>query len=253
MTDTEPLPTSCEFIEAEVNGTEPAWCVDGRPDLSQPTGIQMLGGSLHPIVLAAIWENRDLDDQIVEDKFNSLGEAGFTQGVHRGDHGGCGFANNMSAIISTAIDRRDEITRRLTHVYETNREQFGAISKSFSRLLVDAFERLESYPPGRLKLTGEPLIAMTEMMGATVQNVRGNHGESVVFVNTKRNTTFDTNAANNQGKQAFNLDLWAAVDQAKALGVSAEFATAASLILYQATEMVLVENRGKSALSVKVN
>lgn len=253
MTDTEPLPTPTEFIEYKLHGGEPAWCVDGRPDFSHPNGAQMLGGSLHPILLSAIWENRDFDDQIVENKFQALGEAGFTQGVHRGDHGGCGFANNMSTILTTAADRRDEITRRLMQVYKSDQEKFGNTSRPFAALLRDTFERIESYQTSRLKLTGEPLIAMTEMMGAVVEHVQGNHNETVVFVNTNRDTTFDTNAANQQGKQAFNLDLWAAVDQATALGVDAEFATAASLILYQATEMVLVENRGKPALPVKIN
>jgi hypothetical protein len=37
------------------------------------------------------------------------------------------------------------------------------------------------------------------------------------------------------------------------LGVGAEFAMAASLILYQATEIILVENNGKRALPIVIH
>ncbi|MBI2029985.1 hypothetical protein HYT02_06205, partial [Candidatus Gottesmanbacteria bacterium] len=92
-----------------------------------------------------------------------------------------------------------------------------------------------------------------ESKKGTIENLNGLHEEQVAFVNLRPNTTLDTNNLNREGKQAFNLDLWAAVEQSKELGVPEDFARDASLILYMATEMVLVEKNGKPALPVQIH
>ncbi len=111
---------------------------------------------------------------------------------------------------------------------------------------------MEQYPAENIKITGETLIHSVEASGGATETVAGEHAEQVAFVNLQPGTTLDTNQLNRQGQQAFNLDLWAAIEQAMALGVDSNFAIGASLILYMATEIMLVESKGKPALPVVV-
>jgi len=69
----------------------------------------------------------------------------------------------------------------------------------------------------------------------------------------KAGTTLDTRSLNRQGTQGFNLDLLEAMRQAKALGIDNDFTLPASLILYLATEIVLVEDKAKVALPVEIH
>lgn len=70
------------------------------------------------------------------------------------------------------------------------------------------------------------------------------------MVNLKEGTTLDVDK--NQDHQVFNLDLWYVLEVAKKLGIDLEKAKLLSLGLYVATEMVLVEEKGKSRLSILV-
>ncbi len=248
-----------DFIELPLSGNETARCVDGRPDYNKGKGPQMLGGSLHPILLSIISEGTNFDEESVNKELSKLREAGFKTGAHRGSHknpesSDCGFADKMPAILQTAVAKKEEITKRLNFVHDNNKEAIGDLGKPFSEIVADAFTKLEAYSPERITLNGEKLLSCVTNTGAIIEDVAGDHAEEAAFVNLKKGVTFDTNQANQQGRQAFNLDLWAVVEQAQRLGVDdTNFIIGASLILYQATEMVLVEDRGKPALPVVIH
>lgn len=248
------------FREVTVSGTEPAWCVDGRADHGKSKGPQMLGGSLHPIILSAVSSGENLSEKTMQSGLAKLKESGFSAGVHRGSHKhpehgtcDCGFADRMPHIIQTAVQRQGEITRRLTDVYLANKKTLAGLDEVMKQNIEGVFAKLAAYTPEKFEMTGETLIQQAEGAGAQVEDVEGDHAEAVAYVNLKKGATLDTNGLNDEGKQAFNLDVWAAVEQSKALGVDEAFATLASLILYVATEMVLVEDKGKPALSVALH
>lgn len=249
-----------DFFELQLTGEEPAWCIDGRPETRISKGPQMPGGSLFPIIISAIYNAEDLNPIRVTAAGKKLQNSGYRLGVHRGEHkkpetkkSDCGLADNLVTIFTTVIDKKAEISQRLTEVYEQNREIFAGLSRPFPELLPAVYEKIAAYPADRLKLSGEDLIATVEGMGAEVQNLEGSHQEKTAFVNVKIKTTLDVLKANQEGKPAFNLDLWAATEQAAALGVDTEFAMTAALIFYQATEMVLVEDKGKPGLAIKIH
>ncbi len=247
-------------MEVAVTGTEPTWCVDGRPDYTKQKGPQMLGAILHPILLSAIEKNTPFNKDFVCTAVHNLQDAGYTPGVHRGSHKhpelgscDCGFADKMLTIIQTALQQKDEIIKRLNVIYNDNEDIIGKFDKTFGEIIQDAFGALERYSTDNLTLTGEALLHTIEDEGATVEDVQGDHGEAIAFVNLRKNTTFDTNKANQEGRQAFNLDLWAVLEEAEKLGVSPLFALGASLILYMATEMVLVEAKGNPPLPIALH
>lgn len=247
------------FYEKPLKGSEPARCVDGRPSPDSPQGPQMLGGSLHPIVLGAIFQSRDLDEKLTAESLKALQEAGIKTGAHRAEGStvqasGCGFADRIKDILEKASTSRDEISRRLETVVNANQEKLvGFPLSSLNELLNSAFSRIEAYSPNKIHLTGEGLVSSAEKSGSKVETVQGDHAEEVAFVNINAGTTLDTHVVNGQGNQGFNLDLMAAVKQSSQLGVPAEFSIPASLILYQATEMVLVEDKGNPPLPVEIH
>ena len=248
-----------DFKEILLSGVEPAWCVDGRCDNTIENGPQMLGGSLHSVVLSAIATNSVFDQEYVDKNLLELHQNGFRLGVHRGSHKhpedgtcDCGFADKLPAIIQKAKDQRVEITRRLMDVYRENGEAIGLSESEFSQVIENAYKSIEEFDLENIQVKGEKLVSIGEGNGAVAENLEGDHGETVCFVNLKENTTLDTIGMNEQGTQAFNLDLWMAMKQSESLGVSKDLAMGGSLILYQATEMVLVEDNGKTALPVVV-
>ena len=95
-------------------------CVDGRPDYSiEDKGPQMLGGSLHPVVLWALEQGKPINQETVNQSLSVLkGEPNnFNLGDHRDTHThdghdacGCGFADRLPDIIKMAQDQRKEIT-----------------------------------------------------------------------------------------------------------------------------------------------
>lgn len=254
--ETEMLPT---FIENPLSGNEPPRCVDGRPSPRSEQGPQMLGGSLHPVVLAAIYDNLPIDSGTVAKEIKNLQEAGVKTGAHRGQHAhgeasDCGFADRLQDILKVAVEKRDEILRRLQLTYQQNRDKLEDYNLPVPEDLIgQAYDKIETYSPDWIKTTGEKLVNRIETSGSTIETVQGDHAETVTFVNIKNGTTMDTLAVNRQHQQGFNLDLLEAVRQAKLLGVGEDFSIPASLILYQATEMVLVEDKGKPALPVQIH
>lgn len=249
------------FLTLSVDNTKQAWCVDGRPDLKSVKGPQMLGASLHPVALKAIYQRLNFNETLITDSFQTLRQTGFALGVHRGSHqhegvSDCGFADRMLEIILKAQNQQAEITSRLLAVYRDNQAVFESqqITESgFSQMLSSAFTSIQQYSTEKIQIKGEALIAKACALGATVANLTGDHQEQVAFVNLKEGVTLNTNNLNRQGQQAFNLDLWMAIKQAEALGVDKSFALASSLILYQATEMVLVEDKSKPKLPIIIH
>jgi len=247
------------FIPTPTNGNQAFRCVDGRPDPSSELGPQMLGGVLHPLALKAIYDNLDFNHELVNKGLNTIEGAGSKTGVHRGAHkseltSDCGFADRIKEIIETAINQRSLITTRLLQIYEANQEKFPNINQDqFSQLVDAAYERISAYDTKRITINGEPLIRHVEGRGSPTELVEGDHKEIIAFVNLRKDTTLDTLELNKRGQQAFNLDLFAATDCAEVLAVPTEFSIPASLIFYMATEMVLVENKGKPALPVEIH
>lgn len=237
-----PIPS---FKELPTQLHKPARCVDGRPDFEKTEkGPQMLGGSLHPYVIKSLYGNGLISELTLQEILDELEQRDFNLGGHRdnrcdGVKCGCGFADRLPDIIRTTQTHRSEITERLSALGITN--------------IDPAYDKVSNYNLDNITVTGENLIKPIESKKGTIENLNGLHEEQVAFVNLRPNTTLDTNNLNREGKQAFNLDLWAAVEQSKELGVPEDFARDASLILYMATEMVLVEKNGKPALPVQIH
>lgn len=248
-----PLP---QFVETVVDEGDPARCVDGRPDPNSLQGPQMPGGSIFPVLIDAVVNNMTMNNYQVITGLGLLRSSDFPVGVHRDDHhhegisSGCGFADQMPAIVALAVDQRADIINRMQTVYETNRAFFESQAIDLPTIIQEAYAVLKQYDPNKIKVVGEQLVAMGEKQGSA-ETVTGDHGESIAFINFKKGITLDTKTFNQQGHQGFNLDLWAAVEQsAKTFGVKRDLAAGLSLILYQATEMQLVEKKGKAALPV---
>ena len=222
----------------------------------------MLGGSLHPLVLKALAKGTRFNEQFVLENSTVLKNAGYSLGVHRGIHydrenckSDCGFADNLPNIIQKAKDSKEEITNRLLAVFDRYSSSFDGVSKDeFKQTIDSAYAKIVAFDPDHITCIGDALISLEETYEhADVEHLEGDHNEVCVFVNLKTNTTLDTESGNARGLQAFNLDLWAVVEQSRVLGVDSSFARAASLILYQATEMVLVEDKGKQALQIYIH
>lgn len=244
------------YREIDITGKESPRCVDGRKSEGSQKGPQMLGGSLHPVILAAVFRNSAFNSQFIVENMQVLKDAGFGMGVHRGSHkhgvkSDCGFSDNLKTIFAKVGSARNEIIKIIKQVYADNSGVLGQMAEG---LFEQAFTAITAYPAENLQLTGEALIAeVAKTEGAQVIDLQGEHREKSAFVNLKKGATYDTNEADQAGQQAFNLDLWAVKEQAEALGVDNGFATAASLIFYTATEMVLVEDKGKARVPVKIH
>jgi len=252
------MKTTHQFIEIILAGNLPPRCVDGRPAADTARGPQMLGGSLHPILLHAIFFDEDFDTDSVSTSAGKLQQAGFKIGAHRGEpsHGGsgCGFADQLPSILATVIANQALISERLVSIYNENRKHLeSAVLPPFRQMLTTAFDKIEKYNPDRIKITGDALIKKLEENSATIETVQKDHFEEVAFVNTKREVTLDTIALNQQGKQAFNLDMTQVNLQSESIGVPMGFTIPVSMILYMATEMVLVEQKGKSPLPIEIH
>jgi hypothetical protein len=259
--DTQEAMNLEHFKSKELSGKGSPRCVDGRPTDGESDGPQMLGGSIHPMAVAALYQGADFNEQFVTQSLTTLKDKGFAIGAHRDDHDhgapeqnscGCGFADKLGLIVQAAKENKEGIHGKLIETYEANKDKMGTFSKPMNEVIAHTYEKLEQYPAEKLQLTGERLVRTLEQQGAKVEIVQGPHGECAAFVNLQEGTTFDTNGSNKEGRQAFNLDLWAGVEHSKALGVDEEFAAAASLVLYLATEIVLVEKNGKPALPVLI-
>lgn len=254
MSEIEPIKEPMKFIEKILTGNESPSCVDGRPDKDGKHGPQMLGGSLHPLVLKAITVSDFFDESMVRDGLEKLKAKGFLIGVHRGHHkdpihekSDCGFGDRLVEIIQTAKENKTEIIEKLQDIYRKNRIDTKTLQTSYTFI--------DGYDLRKICITGEKLIKFAEENQAATEDLEGDHRQQAAFVNLKKNTTLDTQEVNKQGKQAFNLDLWAAVEQSSVLAsnVRVETLRDLSLILYLATKKVLVVDQGKPDIRVILN
>ena len=234
------------FVEVDAKKTPP-FCVDGRAGQVDGKKIgaypQMLGGSLMPSVLEWLINcpNDDLTN-VLPKVFEGLKKAGYPLGVHTSTHAhegksDCGFADNLGNILTTFKNRFNEIKGII-----------GQVGVNFSDEVWQKIEsQLKQIDLEKLP-TGEQLIEQGERLGAAKQVLAGEHGEVAAIVNLAPNKTLDTD--NNQDHQAFNLDLWLVTEIADKFGWEKDLAQALSLGLYVATEMVLVEGKGKDRLPI---
>lgn len=248
--------TTPVFLEKRLGGNEPPRCVDGRPSDDSEQGPQMLGGSLHIILLESIYNGKSLTEQNAVDDIENLHEMEFNTGAHRGEHAhgeasDCGFADRMRDILRVAVEKRSLITKRLQEVYDQNKDHFPPLP--MSDLIEKAYEKIEAYSPDEIKIKGEELVALLEKTDSRVETVEGDHAEKAAFVNLVEGTTLDTDGLNQEGAQVFNLDIFEVAKQSKALGIPEDFSIPASLILFVATEIVLVEDKGKPALPIEIH
>jgi hypothetical protein len=245
------------YIERVLEESDYSGCIDGRPG-NENRGAKMLGGAVDPVFMFALWTGQDFNEEFVISSIKTLLEKKIRPGVHRGSHAhknhehpeestsDCGFADKLKTIFKTTLEKQPEITEILEPYCQ-------------KEALDNVFNKLKEYDIEKIKLTGEALISTIEKVVQqqdkeyAAEVLQGEHKEKKAFVNTEKYVTFDTNEADRQEKQAFNLDLEAAVEQAKILGVDENFARTANLIFYVATEMVLVEQKGKPALEVTLN
>lgn len=232
------------FRKLSVNKFDAPWCVDGRPDYNHSKGPQMLGGSIHPIILYSIFKNIKFGDDLIDQTTTSLKESGFKIGVHRGSNknasenkSDCGFADNLGEIIQTSQKKSELIKSKI-------------LSLNIANNLEESLKLISEFNLENINISGENLIAKFESIGDLVIDVEGEHHEVAAYIDFSEGETLDTNEVNKEGEEYFNMDIWEVVEQAKVLGIDEDFAINASLILYLATEMVLVEDKGKAPLPI---
>jgi len=237
------------FVEIENPKSLSQFCVDGRKGNGPGIYLQALGGSYHLVTLNWLLSGGKASEyqEIQQETFIRLRNHGYHISVHRGGHAhedksDCGFADNNGTIIKTMVNRGDEIWELMTQVepsLESEKQTWQEIQQLVARAEVDKL------PPG------ETLINQAvDGFQADLQTLEGEHQEIAAIVNLKRNTSLDVDK--NQKTQAFNLDLWYILDQAKDLGLDEKKSLLLSLGLYIATEMVLVENKGKPRLPIVI-
>ncbi len=239
-----------EFLKSnyiDVVESKPATCVDGRccDELDYGISPQTLGGTIHFYVLKALkdslsfTESSSLVDPILVE--NGFGLGGHN---HDGDTCDCGFAANNKIILQRVVSESKEIQSRLLGLgVEIPDKNLKEIIRDFEALL----EIQDPHYP-----TGDELVANIGQTDAKIYKLNGSHQEIAAMVNLVESKTFDTNKADENNSQAFNLDLWYVLKVAKVLGLDETYAKEVSLMLYVATEMVLVEDKGNQALPVYV-
>jgi hypothetical protein len=236
------------FVEVESLKKAP-FCVDGRAGKvgESAYGVypQMLGGSLMPVVLEWLMKKPQENlTNVLTDVFGRLKEFGYPLGVHTSTHANeeksdCGFADNLGNILKVFRENSGEIRGILTEV-DVNFED------SLWSRVEGILERidLEKLPKGKES------IKKAEENGAILQTLDGGHQETAAVVNLVPGSTLDVDR--NQSHQAFNLDLWLVEEIGQKFGWDNNLTSALSLGLYVATEMVLVEAKGKPRLPILV-
>ncbi len=233
-------------------------CVDGRaweatgsiPELAP----QALGGSLHFAVLYCLENGLPLTIENIKANLQKLSEKGFALGLHVDDHSkhhplksGCGFADNLPAILKNIVNLKDDITHTLIQpkilealglTEEEVRQQMDTLVRQIQTLL----EKKQEIIYGERLIGGlqEDSDLREELV---VYELKGDHGEKSALVNLQEGTTFNTIKAAKDGNQAFNLDLPYVLEGARALEINETFAKVASLALYVATERTLRKDK----------
>lgn len=237
------------FIQIEDPKKLPMYCVDGRKGNKSGQYLQALGGSYHLVTLNWLLNSGKASEynNIRQETFSKLKECGYKISVHKGGHAhndksDCGFADNNGLIIKTLGEKADEIWQLIIQAKPALKEELQTW-KEITELINRA--EVDELPSGNYLINQ----ALNNFQ-ADEQMLEGDHGEIAAVVNLKKNTTLDVDE--NQETPAFNLDLWFVMDQAKKLELNEKKSLLLSLGLYVATEMVLVEDKGKERLPIFV-
>lgn len=235
------------FSPINVTNKHAVCCVDGRSFTPHGICIQMLGGTINLLILVSILSSKRLDDDLINTVCKNLQIAGFEIGAHRGFHAkgemsDCGFADRLVDIVSLAQKEIDQISAKIQEIADTNSLELKKLSL--------ATEMIKDFDLSNIKMTGNELVMKIEEFGGSVVTMQGDHAEEACFVNMVSDTTHDKASVTSQ---IFNFDVWHLASQAGSLGLDVDLAVALSFILYVATEMILVESKGKPALPVYVN
>lgn len=237
------------FVEITDPKSLSEFCVDGRNSGKPELYLQALGGSYHLVTLNWLLTSGKVSEykDVQQETFSTLRNKGYRLSVHKGHHAegeksDCGFADNNGKIIKTLSEKADDIWKLITQADPTLVNELPTWNEI--KTLVSQAE-VDQIP------SGNDLINQTvDGYQADLQTLEGEHQEIAAVVNLKRNTTLDVNK--NQETQAFNLDLWYVMDQVKDMGLDEKRSLLLSLGLYVATEMVLVEDKGKTRLPIIV-
>jgi hypothetical protein len=122
---------------------------------------------------------------------------------------GCGYAAKRAAISQLIAENGEAIVSEAAGLFpelfiDESAWTFGAqVTAAHGSL---AARRSQSIGEGR------KLVLSAKDAGAKVMLVDGTHVASEGIINTRRDTTFDTNSANQTGLAAYNHDLWASND-----------------------------------------
>ena len=243
------------------------FCVDGRTgkrkinnhEIKQPYP-QMLGGSLNAVIVVGTLRTDDNGNPLLatqdfinlgQDVFRELKNAGFGLGLHTGGHANkdkktsdCGFADNLVKIINYLRNKHKEkienILKSTSLILENDKERWKEIMDLLNKI------DLENVP------SGEKIIAILKRSPKVAfQKLEGNHHETTALINYQDKKTLDTD--NSQQKPAFNLDMWRIDIEARTLGIDKRKAELLTLGLYVATEIALVEDKGKKRLPILIN
>lgn len=250
---------------ATVTLTDAPGCVDGRkgrrhqcvqdPSSGQYTVYpQLLGGSWNIAVVNWILNQLSEDFFVSSEKtWVRLSQKGFQIGIHCSNHmkqginTDCGFGDNLASIIKTLKDNQENIWQALCRInpdFKTQENLWQEIVKKLNKI------DLEKIPSG-VELRDFAL----EKKDVCDQLLEGEHSEIAAIVNLNKGTSLDINKLLGQGLSAFNLDLWKLEEEAKAVGLTDKALEQAKLLtlgLYIATEIVLVENKGKPSLEILI-
>ena len=238
------------------------FCVDGRPGQREINGQkikaaypQMLGGSLNSVIIAGVLKTDKNDQPLLVSKnfltlgkeiFSQLRKASFGLGLHTGIHANpekhtsdCGFADNLKKIIGYLRENhREEIWQILQTaqlIPNNDRGKWNRIIKKLKKINLDKLPN------------GETIInKLKNEEGVAFQTLTGNHQEEAAIVNYKNRNTLDVD--NSQEKPAFNLDMWRVTTETRALRIDPYDGEILTLGLYTATEIALVEDKGKRRL-----
>lgn len=225
------------------------FCVDGRKSSKPGLYLQALGGSYHLVTLNWLLTGGKASEykDIQQETLSILKRKGYRLGVHKGHHAhddksDCGFADNNGKIIKTLGEKADEIWELITKA-----EPALADESAIWNEIKDLTNRAEI---GQIPSGGDLINQAADGFQADLQTLEGDHQEIAAVVNLRENTTLDVEK--NQETQAFNLDLWQVMNQARDLGLEEKKSQLLSLGLYVATEIVLVEGKGKPRLPIIV-
>lgn len=195
----------------------PCGCIDGRcgckvrPDAA--------GGTMTMVVADDLLEQKFAGDGTTADMtrnvFWYLREQGYEIGdhtaeiIHGEDNSGCGANDQLKKIYGIIADKQEQV-RALAGA-------FGIVStdEDHAAIIAGAARRTQ-FSTGR-----EVLGVMVDEAGEeNIDVLRGDHKEVVAVINHRRGTTLDRDAvaqAFGENYEAFNVDVWAFEEGARAL------------------------------------